>query len=224
MPIDTGNKIYIHMPKTGGSWMSQYLCEHHSGQRIGGHGHQSATTLGKRYTDGKMLWATIRDPWSWYLSWYAHGMRADHYKERYAVYGGGSTEFKDVLMGVLSRDPQRCPERSTVIWHLPNEKGGRKSFLESECGLYSWTFFYMFGDVVRTFVEMSRMDEGILELFGAAPDKEPANVRTFKLPRPPEEMYDDEMVEAVYRADSFLISTLGYEDPFQPLSDAVVRI
>ena len=220
MPIDTGDKIYIHMPKTGGSWMSEYLIAEHSGKRVGGHGHQPADTLKKHVVENKLLWATIRDPWSWYLSWYAHGMQAPHYQERLAVYGRGSLEFKDVLIGALSRDESRCPERAAAIWSITNEKKARDAYLKGVGGLYTWSFFHMFNGLVTTLVDTAAMPEGIRELFGVDVDTTaypPANTRNVKLPKAPEEMYDDEMIDAVFDEDSFLISILGYEGPFTRL-------
>lgn len=226
MPIDTGDKIYIHMPKTGGSWMSNYLSREHAGRVVGSHGHQPIYTIAKHALEGKLPWGTVRDPWSWYLSWWSHGVRSGNYGERLAVYGGGSTEFKDVLMGALSRDPERCPEHTGGIWSLHNEKQARQDYLGGLGGLYTWAFFHIFGTEVRTFVDMNRMHEGVEELFGAAVDSNlypPANTRTHKLPKSPDEMYDEEMIDAVYDEDSFLISHLGFEEPFSSLPEPVFR-
>ena len=93
MPILTNDKIYIHMPKCGGNWITDCLQREIDGRRIGTHGHAPARYLKNHEVKGKTLWGTIRDPWSWYVSWWAHAMRADHTKKDLAIYGGGSTEF-----------------------------------------------------------------------------------------------------------------------------------
>lgn len=227
MPIDTGDKLFIHMPKTGGSWVTKYLKEEHGGINIGGHGHQPLCTLKKHLIKDKLIWGTIRDPWSWYLSWWAHGMQARHYQERLAVYGGGSTAFRDVLMGVLSRDPDRTPERVAAIWSLPNEASGRHVYLGGPGGLYTWAYFHMFGANGFSLIDTKRLAEGVQELFKVSVDAEkypPANTRNYKLPKPAREMYDDEMIDAVYDEDTFLISHLGYESPFSSLPEPLLRL
>ncbi|MHC4929404.1 MAG: hypothetical protein ACYTFU_06965 [Planctomycetota bacterium] len=208
------------MNKTGGVWMSDHLRAHHDGRAIGSHGHLPAHLLDSDEAEGKMLWGTIRDPWSWYLSWYSH-QKPDLDK------CGGSSEFKDVLMETLRRDPEHYPENSAVMWSISGASADARNdtYIDGQGGLFTWTFFYMFGDQVKTFVDINRMHEGVEALFGSSPDSDqPTNIRNLDLPSSPEEMYDDEMIEAVYRADSHLIETLGYEGPFSVLKEPVVSI
>lgn len=220
MPIVTNDKIYIHMPKTGGVWMSSYLMASHDGRPIGSHGHLPASMLKDHEVEGRLLWGTIRDPWSWYLSWYSH-QKPD------LDNCGGSSEFKDVLMGALRRDPGHYPESSAVMWSISGTSADARNdtYIDGQGGLFTWAFFHAFGDQVKTFVDINRMHEGVEVLFGSTPDPDqPTNTRNLDLPSSPEEMYDDEMVEAVYQADSHLIEILGYEGPFSALREPVTEV
>jgi len=224
MPLLAQKKVYIHMPKTGGSWIAKLIKNDLGGTDVGGHhGHASWDQLRPHEARDKELWGTIRDPWSWYHSWWRHGMRTG-LKDAMAVYGGGSTEFKDVLYGVLSKDPNRCPERCAVIWSLPKEEASRWEYLKGDGGLYSWAFSHMYGDRVRTLVDINRMSEGVRELF---------NISTNNDSHPPvnsvdrvteDDHYDDEMARKVLEIDQALISHLGYEGPGSSLKTPVLRL
>lgn len=227
MPLLVGNKIYVHMPKTGGSWVARFLGGQHGTQFLGTGGHMPAKLLKGHQMKDRILWGTIRDPWSWYLSWYHHGMKAVQNRKVMAEYGNGSTEFKDVLMGALARDPNRCPKNVGAIWSTPNDKASRDEYLKGPGGLYSWTFFHVYGDTVKRLVDTANLYAGIEVLYGDTVDPEvhpPANPRRDKKDRKPKDMYDTEMIDAVYAEDESLISHLGYEEPFSTLKETILKL
>jgi hypothetical protein len=129
------------------------------------------------------------------------------YEKELATYGGGTTEFKHVLEGVLSRDPKRCPDNCAVIWSLPKEKESRWEFLKGDTGLYSWTFAHMYRDKVKTLIDMRQLHEN-----GTGSD---AGI---------EKYFSDTMVDDVLEADQGLISLLGYEGPQSSLKGPVLRL
>jgi hypothetical protein len=174
-----------------------------------------------------ILWGTVRDPWSWYLSWYSHAMKEARTRKVMAQYGKGSTKFKDVLMGATSRNPCRCPGIVGVIWDTQNSRLSRNTYLEGPGGLFTWAFLHIYGDVVRTFVDTKRLYKGIEKLYSEPVDRvryPPSNIRAIKIPNKPEEMYDDEMIEAVYKEDRSLIELLGYDGPFSTLKEPVTEV
>ena len=185
------------------------------------HGHASFDQLRGHELKGKTLWGTIRDPWSWYHSWWRHGMRSGCEKDL-AVYGGGSTEFRDVLQGALSKDPNRCPDNCAVIWSLPKPKESRWEFLKGDGGLYSWAFAHMYRDQVKTLVDIRRMHEGIEKLFGVpsnADSHPPVNGKGVD-----DNQFDESLEDDVMEADEALISILGYEGPSSSLKSSVLRL
>ena len=225
MPILAQKKIYIHMPKTGGSWITELLVKELGGKKLGiHHGHSSFDQLKGHELKGNTLWGTIRDPWSWYHSWWRHGMKSGRKKEL-AIYGGGSTEFKDVLQGVLSKDPGRCPEHCAVIWSLPKEKESRWEYLKEDGGLYSWTFSHMYRNQVKTMIDIRRLHEGFNQLFNVPTDVDshpPVNGdgKDMKFKK----HFTDSMLNNVLEVDQNLISHLGYEGPGSSLKEPVLRL
>ncbi len=227
MPVWVGDSIYIHMPKTGGTWVLNYLYKVHRGKNRGVLSHAPASTLS---TSGHFLWGTIRDPWSWYLSWWAYGMKDPVARPRLASYGAGSLEFRDVLQGALARDEKRLPEGRepiAAIWNPPSgcRENERSEYLNGPGGLYSWAFRHIFGDLVKTFVEMRHLYEGVEQIFDTSIDRTlypPVNTCRLE-PKPTRAIYDSDMIDAVREADKDLIDLFGYE-PFTALPEPVSRI
>jgi hypothetical protein len=225
MPILSQKKIYIHMPKTGGSWVTELLTRELGGTKLGiHHGHASFDRLRGHELKGNTLWGTIRDPWSWYHSWWRHAMKAGQ-EDALLVYGGGSTKFEDVLQGMLSKDPGRCPEQCAVIWSLPKEKESRWEFLKEDGGLYSWAFSHMYRDQVKTLVDIRRLHDGVEEIFNIPTDTDshpPVNGKG--MDKKLKKHFSDTMLNDVLEADGNLISHLGYEGPGSSLKKAVLRL
>jgi hypothetical protein len=72
VPIVLTNKVYIHMPKTGGTWVARCMQDDNGGVMLAHYGgHASVTEIPDHLLKGKKLFGTKRDPWSWYASWYA---------------------------------------------------------------------------------------------------------------------------------------------------------
>ena len=218
MAILFQDKVYVHMPKTGGCWIRDRL-RAEPGSKDVVREHTPAHELRARNFEDKALWGTIRDPWSWYASWYNHVMQHPTHT-RLAEYSGGSIEFRDVLKGILAGGS--APQLLGISWPFHDETWKRELFVESPIGLYSWVVRYMYGSGIRTLVDMRQMSAGLQELFGletAKDDYPPVNHRTYKLP--PRDMYDDELIQAVYDADRYLVEGLGYGAPFAPAKKAV---
>ena len=110
---------------------------------------------------------------------------------------------------------------------MPDPVAARREYLGGAGGLYTWTFFHMFGTDVKIMVDIHKLHAGVFQLFGVDVQTSlhpPTNTRTTKLANRPEDMYDDNMVDSVYDEDGVVISLLGYEEPFSSLKDAVVNV
>jgi hypothetical protein len=230
MPVLVGNRIFLHMPKTGGTWVSNYLRECHGGQLLPGHGHQPACIIPRHVMEGRSLFGTIRDPWSWYTSWYRHALSSGAMRKKLRIYGGGSIEFKDVMEGVLEPKSHRCPEDVGVIWTTESPTASRRMFLGGPGGLYTWAFFYIFGIQPPILIDMYQLHEGLGELLGVEidPGKWPpvneGDNRSVDVDVGLKPEWDDDLTDAVWDSDSFITSTIGYEDAFGPAPSALVRV
>lgn len=231
MPVIAGKYIYIHMPKNGGVWMTKYLEGEHDGLLLPGHGHMPASEVPQHHRKDREMFGTIRDPWSWYTSWWSHALSNETTKASLAVYGGGSTEFADVMEGVLNPRSARAPARVSTIWDTRNALVERRDFLTRKVGLFSWTFDHIHGELVKKFIDMVQMPAGLDLLMGAHVDDQkypPSNTKEQRLKKKRKinykKLYTDKLAEMVWEADFNLIQRLGYTKPFKGAQKALVQI
>jgi len=82
MAIIGPNYVFLHIPKTAGTWIEKILCDHCEGKRnrswqhdfIGENNHVCSETsqpLPSKAYLGKTIFTFIRHPFSWYQSWWA---------------------------------------------------------------------------------------------------------------------------------------------------------
>lgn len=230
MAMMVGNKIYCHMPKTGGAWLTSYLSRIHEARDTPGHGHNPAKDVPKRFLQGRTLFGTIRDPWSWYTSWWMHAKSVPLDKTALIRYGAGSDAFRAVLPGVLVPSEECTPPSPSVIWSLPDDREARLAFLGLGAGLYTWTFNHVFSGMVRTLIDMRQMYEGLGQVLGLEVDPKlypPTNTRHQRADSAvddPRTLYDQKMIDAVWEADGALIKRLGFKEPFGRAPSPVIAI
>lgn len=65
--------LYVHMPRTAGMFVTNVLDRSLGGTRtIAGSGvHDGVRRLPENVTGGRLSFGTVRDPWSWYVSFYS---------------------------------------------------------------------------------------------------------------------------------------------------------
>lgn len=62
--------VCIHLQKCGGSFLREYLIHNIPGAKYSGEPHDKACDIPKQHR-AKPILGTIRNPWDWYVSWYA---------------------------------------------------------------------------------------------------------------------------------------------------------
>lgn len=132
MPIFTESLIFIHMPKSAGTWVTETMMTY-GAKRVRG-GHDTAQTITAEEREGRTVFGTLRDPWGWYASWYAYSLKQGH-EDRIAVWGGGSSRYEDVLRGCLAPTPERVPGSVGAVLDLHRQ---RDQFLASGMPWYTW--------------------------------------------------------------------------------------
>lgn len=72
--------VYIHLPKTGGSFISTFLKEHVGGeyQQTSHNKHVKARSINKK---NRFEFGSIRNPWDWYVSFYEFNLTRTPYTE-----------------------------------------------------------------------------------------------------------------------------------------------
>lgn len=201
------------MPKTGGSWVEHYLI-HELGGAIYPHlpGHAPAAQLPAHVREGKILFGTVRDPLSWYASWYAHAFHNPTHRERLRIFGRGDESFEAVLRGALFPRIDRCPDSPGAIWEVPLV--GRRVYLGRGESLYTWAFRYIYGTEVQHFIHLEDLAKELGKFMRLRIDTKtypPRNTRSERDTQIQVE-YTDELRELVYERDGEVARLLGYLD------------
>lgn len=235
--------VYLHMPKTGGTWVARVLARHIEGTCSTNICHEPLRHIHihSPSSRGKYTFGTIRNPWDWYLSWWQHGMSDRIDREYLQVYGRGSTEFRDVLWGATHANQIDLPVRIGALWPIYRTKdlevAGNAAFMASGVGVWTWIAWDMYGSTeeqqitIHALVDTDQLYEGLSEILGQRINPEgwpPMNTRQDRpqsaVPGDPRALYDAEMLQWVWEADGTFARSLGYTEPFQPMAEAVVRL
>jgi len=216
MPVATDRYLLVHAPKTGGTYCKRVL-RHVCGdyQQVGG-GHDPYPSVPEQWRGDRSVVGSVRDPWSWYASWYFHTVNGqDSLRRALRVYGGGALGFREVLWGATHPEPGRVPVEVGALYTL----GSADELIASGAGLYSYTINTIY-DGVDLFVDQGNLSESLAVLLGV--DQRtvlqigPANVGmrrgagTMKPPHHYREIFDDEMIDWVAQAEIEAIDRFGF--------------
>ena len=237
MPVahDGYGLVFVAMPKTGSEWSTAALVAC-GGRRLRGH-HDPALSLTEDEVARLRVVGTVRDPWSWYASWYDHAMAGAGYHQTRMGRWAPSMTFRDVLYAVTHGGPPPTACGPGVIWGpYPGTSGWRQYSGE---GLWTQAVreFYCRpwrsgwvgpgqsrgepgwgGWLASLLVDAGALEDGWRRL-GIVHDEPPLNTagdRDRTLPVDRESVWDDEMVGWVREADGALAGALGYQDPWRP--------
>lgn len=205
------------MPKTGGTWLRHYMIQHKTHQK---HGHSHADRVLQRAGEDVRLFGTIRDPWTWYASWYHHCKRVTGNAEILSQYG---KTFVEVLPNLLGKS-----YKSDNFAVITGSKDLAK-WLAFDGGLYSFFFQEFFQGKVDVFIDTAQLYEGCELLFGAkvpASKFPPQNNAAGKLREYPsaEAIYTPELIELVREKDGPLAEKLGFTPFSKSSKGAVIRL
>lgn len=228
MPIVTLDRqiVAFCMPKTASSFVETVLAAERGAYRVLDQ-HDPGWIVGQPEGIEHDLpsipthFGTIRDPWSWYGSLWAHafhhplqGGRSFPRRPFRAVlaYSKGATDFRSFLYGATHLDELDLPyEWLGAIW-VPRAGGPKPAQ-----GLWSWTVDYMFrGGRVQQLLD-GNQPEAALRALGLRADRPPVNTSAGTHDAPTltvwADRYDDEMRAWVARADGERAARLGYTEP-----------
>ena len=100
--------IYIHMPKTGGTFVSYYLQDNVPGSNyfMPGSGHQPVSSQRLTYPN-HFMFGTIRNPWDWYVSVFQFDVGGGNYAKAIHECDDDFNKFVTMLLtktkGAISR-------------------------------------------------------------------------------------------------------------------------
>lgn len=224
MPLVTLDRqiCLFSMPKTSSAFCECVLAEERGGYRVGDQHDPAWMAAEIGLADVPLHVGTIRDPWSWYGSLWAHafhhplqGGRSFPRRPFGAVlaYSRGRTDLKSFVHGATHLDELDLPyEWLGAIW-IPRRGGpapGR--------GLWSWAVRYMYeGGRVGQLIDGNRPADGLRGL-GLEARLTPKNTSAGTYDKPVltdwSESFDAEMVSWVNAADGAARVRSGYMEPF----------
>lgn len=237
--IVTERFVFIHMHKTGGQFLNEVIKSCIPEHRAIGY-HFPRTEVPPEAQNLPLV-GMVRNPWDWYVSWYAFNKRPGASNPLFHVVSSGDSEnFKSTVTNLInlgSSRPESAAHRDKLIRLLPKSLDGnrgpgltRDSVLDlsgSEKGYYSWLFNRMLGDerdgqvfigrfenLGKDFLDiMHRLSVGEIEsLKRELGRRERKNVSRHTHYS---HFYDDELEALVAGKEASIVGRFGYE--FQSL-------
>ena len=155
--IATERFVFIHMHKTGGQTINTVISRCFPQHQIVGY-HFPFALLPANLRELPLI-GFVRNPWDWYVSWYAFNRRPRTQNALFAVCSnGGKSNFKTTIRNLVSlgdsSDRSRRMRRALVSVFPATLRGNRgvglskdciRKFEENETGYCTWQFQRMIG-------------------------------------------------------------------------------
>jgi hypothetical protein len=165
--IITPRFTFIHLHKSGGTFVNQVLLKYVPGARQIGH-HLPASQLPPSRA-GLPVLGVVRNPWDYYVSWFA--FQSNHREYTWQVFSeGGRLDFEGTTRRMLhAGEDDALIDR--LVAQAPAEFTNRKSNLTKACiervrgrryGWYTFLFRRMYDGLDVQFIRMENLREELL--------------------------------------------------------------
>ncbi len=155
--IITDRFVFVHMHKTGGQFLNEIITRCIPDQRTVGY-HLPHAEVPAEAAHLPVV-GMVRNPWDWYVSWYAFNKRPGINNPLFRVVSNGGLEgFKATVSNLVQLGSERSASvghREALIRLLPDTLDGNRgvgltrdsirNLAASEQGYYSWLFDRMLG-------------------------------------------------------------------------------
>jgi len=231
------------MHKTGGQSIIQIIEQCVPSFRNIGY-HYPRHLLPPEYSDLPIV-GMVRNPWDWYISWYAYNILLKGENPLFFVLSDGcQADYKNTLINLInlgSNTTRSQNYRNALIESLPDTlddsnrgsgltKNSIRNFNDDDCGYYSWLFKRMHGDPDSKTTYIGRFEnlrDEFLSIMDHLSVKETEAIRkkfngSARLNESRHshysQYYDDELRGLIAQKDIFLIDKYGYE--FEQVNDS----
>jgi hypothetical protein len=229
--ILTPHFVFLHLHKSGGTFVNEFLVRFVPGTRQVGY-HLPHSLIPASHAQLPIL-GFVRNPWSYYVSWYAFQRSRPQPNALFRTLSQqGTLDFKRTIERMLKLDEDE-ELLDAVLSALPDQYTGRGLNLpngalapirRSGLGFFSYLFEYLFGsDTRRTRIgNMEHLRDqlpGLLSETGVQlPSDALAYLRTAPRSNTSEHAesvtyYDTSLAELVRRKDAAVIERFGYSAP-----------
>lgn len=226
--IATDHFVFLHLHKSGGTFVNQWLVEHFpDARRVGYHLPRSEIPAGLRHLP---ILGTVRNPWSYYVSWHSFQSRKKQSNALFRLMSdNGRLGFDATVRNLLKlgRDDALLDRLIAVLpkdftnrgLSLPGAKAA--GIRGTGLGFYSFLHGYMYdGDPPAKIVRMEDMRTALPQLIEAigGPVSAKAREAIASAPaarqsdhRPYAEYYDASLRDLVGERDRLAIERYNYD-------------
>ncbi|MGI9202477.1 MAG: tetratricopeptide repeat protein [Woeseiaceae bacterium] len=156
--IVTERFVFIHLHKTGGQSLNDVIKRCIVDHNVVGY-HYPRAQIPPASTALPVV-GIVRNPWDWYVSWYAFNKRPNIHNQLFnVVSNGGQLNFRSTITNLInlgSNQPASQAHREDLVHMLPDSLEGNRgagltkdtmrNFSNDERGYCSWLFDRMLGD------------------------------------------------------------------------------
>jgi len=233
--IAAGKFVFIHMHKTGGQTLGDVIRAGIAGSReIGYHYPRSAVPP---ELEALPVVGMVRNPWDWYVSWYAFNRRPQINNPLFNVVSdSGAADFRTTVTNLVNLGADSAASRlyrNDLVRMLPDTLEGNRGagltkdsireFASDDTGYYSWLFERMLGaaDDGRTHIgRFERLEDDFLEIMQRLGVEEAGGLRqafaagerrNTSRHTHYSHYYDDELRDLIAGKEAALIAKYGYE-------------
>jgi len=233
--ITTERFVFIHMHKTGGQTLNDIIGCCISDHRVVGY-HYPRSEIPPESTDLPLV-GMVRNPWDWYVSWYAFNKRPNIHNQLFTVVSdGGHADFKSTVTNLInlgSDSPASKWHRDDLIRILPESldhnrgvgltKNCIRNYSDDHLGYYSWLFDRMLGNANDDQIFIGKFEnlrDDFLDIMGLLSVKETEALKIELDKRKHTNVsrhshyshyYDDELRHLVAKKEGRLIEKHNYE-------------
>ena len=233
--IITDKFVFIHMHKTGGQSLGHIIQDCIPGAKPVGY-HYPYSMLPAEFDDLPVV-GMVRNPWDWYVSWYAFNTRPEINTPLFFIISDGfQADFKRTiknLVNLCSDSYESQNYRNALIDILPDTLEGNtgvgltkdtiRNMSSPELGYYSWQFQRMHGDIENKALHIGRFENLQSEFLSIMRQLEvdEADAMQAKFDTNPRlntsrhshysRYLDDELRELIAQKESLLVEKYGYQ-------------
>lgn len=226
--IVTNRFVFLHLHKSGGSFVNEFLMRFVPGARNIGY-HLPRLLIPAESSHLPVL-GFVRNPWSYYVSWYNFQSQRPAPNALFRILSeNGQLQFAGTIRNMLHLG-SGGPHLAAVLAALPASYGNTGLNLprfalagikDSALGFYSFLYQYLYGEQDRnlTVQRAENLRPALLEYLHSQGQRVTAAANDFILDAPARNVsehapylsyYDDELRDLVAERDKLIISRHGY--------------
>lgn len=244
--IITEHFVFIHMHKTGGQTLNDIIKRCMPAHQMVGY-HFPCSEIPPKYSALPRV-GMVRNPWDWYVSWYAFNKRPNIHNQLFAIVSDhGQADFKATVTNLVNlgsdssvSERQRAELIDILPESLDNNRGVGltkdciRNFSSNENGYFSWLFKRMLGDDSDAQVHVGQFENlqnDFLAIIGQLLNRETTalqhELEKHERKNPSQHShyshyYDDELRELIARKERPVIEKYDYRFEFIGPKDNVI--